>query len=184
MANDMVSPDDVAYLPGAPFTEAEVDAAVAELRTEAGWHIAPVHVDTGIALDVVCWEPTLRLPTRKLVSLDEVRNADSGAVIAASRYRVSHGFCRVRLKCGFWPDGYEAVEVDMTHGFEEAPKDLLPVVAELIREQRRDGAVQTVRVDDASVTYGGSSTSSPTVGYLSRSAVVRRYVLPEWTGMA
>ena len=47
MANDLVQPSELAYLPGGPFTDGEVDAAVASLRQavdkyahEAAYNIA------------------------------------------------------------------------------------------------------------------------------------------------
>lgn len=187
MANDMLTPGDLAYLPGAPFTEAEVDAAVAAIRAAAGWHIAPVRVEVGVPLDVVCAEPTLRLPTRKLVSVEAVRNADTAALIGADRYRVSHERGRIRRRSGFWPAGYEAVEVDFTHGYTECPAELKAVVAQQIRDTRRDTAVRSVRVDDASVDYS-STTSTPipstTIYDLAGYQVLRRYALPEFPGAA
>lgn len=185
MTNDLASPEDLAYLPGAPFSDDEVDAAVAAMRTAAGWHIAPERAET-VALDVVCAEPVLRLPTRKLGSVDAVRNADTAEVVDADRYRVSHTRARVRLKGTFWPSGYEAIEVDMTHGYEECPEDLLGVLGQYILAGRRDSSVQSVSVDDASAAYFSNQamTSTGPTYSMSAWATLRRYALPEWPGMA
>lgn len=187
MTNDMLDPSDLAYLPGAPFTEQEVDDAVEAIRNAAGWHIAPERVDSAVPLDVVHAEPVLRLPTRKLVSVEEVRNADTGAAVDAARYRVSRARGRIRRRSGFWPAGYEAVEVDFTHGYEECPADLKPVVGQYILASRRDSSVRSVRVDDASVDYQAASTNltptSPSVAALAGYQVLRRYSLPEFAGI-
>jgi hypothetical protein len=46
MANTLVSPYDLEDFPGAPFSDTLVDAAVSEIRGEAGWHIAPQVTET------------------------------------------------------------------------------------------------------------------------------------------
>ena len=62
MANDLVTLDDLSGLPGAPFTETEVEIAVASLRSALGWHVAPVRVET-VSLDVNWPARWLSLPT-------------------------------------------------------------------------------------------------------------------------
>ena len=151
MANDLARPTDLAGFPGAPFSDAQVDAAAAAVRRAAGWHIAPVRTETK-ALDVACIESRLRLPTRLLVSLDEVRDGETGDVIAADTYRVSHALAQARRSAG-WPSGYEAVEVDMTHGYEETPADVLAVVAQAVALARRDPTIQSVSLDDFATRY-------------------------------
>jgi hypothetical protein len=185
MANDMLNPGDLAYLPGAPFTDAEVDAAVSALRAAAGWHIAPEKAET-VALDTYCGDVSLQLPTRLLVSVEAITDVDRDAVVDPARYRVSRARCRVRRRSGVWPEGYERIEVEMTHGYEECPPDLLAVVGQYIIGSRRDPTVQSVSVDDASKAYFNSQASTTTTpAYsLSASAVLRRYALPELPGVA
>ena len=151
MSNDLASPTDLAGFPGAPFTEAQVDAAVQAVRNAARWHIAPVRTET-VVLDVVCDETRLRLPTRNLVSVAAIRNADTGEVIATDTYRVSHALAQVKRRTG-WPEGFEAVEVDMTHGYAATPADVLSVIATAVSLARRDPTVQQVRLDDFSTSY-------------------------------
>src|SRR5690606_10260708 len=110
MANDMLTPADLAHLVGAPLTDAEVDAAVGALRTALGWHVAPVRTET-VLLDVTWAEDTLRLPTRKLEAVDAVRDVERGVAVDPARYRVSHTRARVRRRGGYWPHGFEAVSV-------------------------------------------------------------------------
>lgn len=183
MTNTLVDPADLAGLPGAPFTDLEVDVAVASIRRDAGWHIAPQMAETDIPLDVAPFDPVLRLPTRRLVSVEAVRDADSGDVFDPSRYRVSRERARIRRKGGYWPHGYERVEVDMTHGYEQCPADLLPVIAQYALGARRDYSVQSVRVDDSSVSYATAGTETLNAT-LAGNAALARYTLPEFPGMA
>lgn len=182
MSNTLIDPSDLVGFPGAPFSDAEVDAAAAAIRGAAGWHIAPVEVETSVPLDVAPAEPVLRLPTRKLVSVEAVRDADSATLIAATSYRVSRARGRVRRTGGYWPSGYERVEVDFTHGYDDLPLDLLPIVAQVALLARRDSTIQSVRVDDASVSFltAGTATAAASVTV----AFPSRYLWPEWTGMA
>lgn len=151
MSNNLASPADLAGFPGAPFTDAQVDAAVQEIRNAAGWHIAPEREET-IALDVACADTRLRLPTRHLVSVDEIRDADTDDVIAADTYRVSHALAQVKRSTG-WSSGFEAVEVDMTHGYETCPDDVLAVIVSAINLARRDPTVRSVSLDDFSTSF-------------------------------
>lgn len=152
MANDLASPSDLVDLPGAPFTDAEVDAAVAAVRTTAGWHIAPQNPET-VELDVTCWERWLRLPTRKLVEVTAVRKTADATVIDAAKYTVSKRLAMVKHRSSYWPEGYEAVAVDMTHGYVIAPDDVLSAVAQAAVMARRDPTVREVSIDDFSTAY-------------------------------
>ena len=150
MSNDLAAPEDLAGFPGAPFTENQVDAAVAAVRSAARWHIAPEREET-VTLDVAAYDSWLRLPTRKLVSVDEVRDVDADEVIEDTGYRVSLNLAQVKRSGYYWPCGYGAVEVDMTHGYESCPADVLPVIALAVALGKRDPTVSEVRLDDYSV---------------------------------
>lgn len=161
MANDLVSPDDLTGFPGAPFTEAQVDAAVADVRAAAGWHIAPVREGETVTLDVERCESWLRLPTRHLVSVDEIRDASDDSVIDASTYGVSKSLAQVkRTGLRYWPSGYGAVEADMTHGYESCPPDVMRAVVSAIAMAKRDPTVKTVSIDDFSVTRNTDAIQS------------------------
>lgn len=154
MSNDLIEAADLAYLSGAPFTDEEVDDAVATLRGYLGWHVAPEKTET-VTLDVTPCDPVLRLPTRHLVSVDEIRNVSTGDVIGASGYKVSVPLSRVR-RCYSWPSGYAAVEVDMTHGFETCPPELRPILARMIGDSRVGaGNIKQESLGSWSVTYEG-----------------------------
>lgn len=156
MSNTLVNPSDLNGFPGAPFSEQIVDSAVAELRREAGWHIAP-----GITETVVVdgsHTTVLLLPTLRLTAVTEVRDVSSDTPEALEQWRSIRRGALYR-RCG-WPCGLEVVEVDMTHGFAETPADLLPVIAEKARLGVSDERV-------SSETAGGESISYRTNGGLS-----------------
>lgn len=138
--NGMVTAPDLDYLPGAPFEDGEVDSAVETLRNVVRWHIAPQRSET-VTLDVSIMQRRLFLMTTHLVSVDEIRAR--GEVVDPGDYSVSPHLCRViRNGSGYWPSGYAAVEVDMTHGYETVPRDLLSVIAAIAATSRRDQSVR------------------------------------------
>lgn len=164
MSNTLASPEDLAYLPGAPFSEVEVDAACAAIRTAARWHIAP-QVSETISLDVTPCDRWLRLPTGSLVGVAAVRDADTAEIVDPSTYRVSRALGQVKRNQP-WPSGYERVEVDLVHGFQETPADLFPIIAQAITLGRRDPTVQATSIDDYSVTYASGSASTKALAAL------------------
>ncbi|ORB93958.1 hypothetical protein LAUMK4_05836 [Mycobacterium persicum] len=174
--NEMgLEPADLAHLAGAPFTQAEINGAVTTVRNAAKWHIAP-EITSIVVLDVVCMEPLLRLPTRYLVEVSEVRDLDTDTVIAATRYRVSRAFGQIRYRCGYWPSGYERVQVEFDHGYETVPADLLPVIAEAALLQRRDQTAKTQTAGPYSTAFD-ISLAGGSVNPMSTGAVLERYRL-------
>lgn len=172
MVNDLVNPAEMSYLPGAPFTDEQVTGAVATVRLAAGWHIAPLRTET-VVLDVNWPTRWLALPTRKLVSVVEVRDVDTGEVVDPAHYKVSLGLATLRLTHS-WPVGFGAVEVDMTHGYEECPPELLSVIAGAVTQQGRDQTVRQVQVDDFSQSF---VTGTAAGGPLSNAAILDAYSL-------
>lgn len=177
-----VIPADLAGFPGAPFTQDEIDRAVESVQAVVGWHVFPV-LSTTVALDVVRGDDTLRLPTRRLVSVESVTDVDRATVYAPTSYRVSRERGRIRKRGGSWPGGFERVEVEFTHGYETCPLDLLGVIGSYAMAARRDPTMQSVRVDDGSVTYF-PGTDSVTAYRPGAPNPLARYRLPEWSGMA
>jgi hypothetical protein len=176
MPNDLIDPNDLAHLPGAPFSYEEIDAAVSAVRAAAGWHIAPSRAETK-TLDVQCYESLLRLPTRALTSVTAVRDTDTAEVIASTKYRISKSLGQVVHKTGYWPAGYGRVEVDMTHGFATAPADLLVVIAEAATIYRREGSMVTQSAGPFRVTYGEVDYPIGGINPLSKDSVLARYSL-------
>jgi len=143
VSNDLCSVTDLAYLPGAPFTEAEVDAAVTEIQGAFGWHIAP-EADVTQKFTVAPMTRELYLPTKLLVSVNEVRV--DGTVLPTTDYGVVQQFAKLVKVNGWWPTGFDNIEVDYTHGYEECPRDLLTLIAEAAAIGRRDQAIQPYRL--------------------------------------
>ena len=54
-----------------------------------------------------------------------------------------------------WPVG--VLQVDLTHGYDRCPPDLLPVIA--LAAQQRDPSVSSTRVGEVAVTYRDGSPS-------------------------
>jgi len=153
MPNDLVTASGLAHLPGSPFSDAQVDGAVAALRRCLGWHIAPVRSETFL-LDTLPMDDVLRLPTRKLATVVQIRRGSDDSVYAASTYEISFSRARIRRKGTYWPAGYAAVEVDVTHGFTTCPLELLAPLGQVIVATRRDRSIKSVHVVDSETTYG------------------------------
>lgn len=175
MTNDLVDPSDLAHLPGAPFTQEEVDAAVDALRTALGWHVAPQRVETDVPFDVAPGENTLRPVTRKLVSVQAVRRTSNGTPITNYQTSRRQGI----LRRSTWPAGLESVEVDFTHGYAACPPALLASLGQLAIAARRDKSVRQVSIDDGSTTFGSGAAE-----FLLGPDLMAAYAYPKWAGVA
>lgn len=173
MTNDLVSPTELSGFPGAPFADGVVDAAVAELRKVAGWHIAPPRTET-VAVESA-GDYAVILPTLHLTAVAAVRDVtalDSPATSvtewrtnATLRFRAGI----VTRPCG-WPCG--ELEFDITHGHDACPPELLPVIAAACRQIGADSrSVQSEAAGPFSVTYRDPATGDV-------DPAVARYALP------
>lgn len=161
--DDLVKSDELTGFPGAPFSSGVVSAVADAVRVDAGWHIAPVRVET-VEVDTDCSRVAL-LPSLRVVEVSEVRDADSGNVI--SGWRLSKHRGTLTRRSGSWP---AQIEVDLTHGYESCPPALFPVIAE--RAQRvRAGLVRQESLGSRSVSY---SADYDRVG----SSILARFALP------
>ena len=160
MSNTLVNWSELDEMPGAPFSEGIVDIAVAQLRADAGWHIAPVVTET---LTIASNGGSLLiLPTRRIVSLSAVRDVTTGSTAVTGWTRLGGG-----LWLGYrgFPAGL--LEVDLTHGYETMPADLLPVVADYARRvsDTRDPGLASRTVGPFTESYrdlgGATVTLSP-----------------------
>ena len=168
MTNTLVNPLDLMDLPGYPFNERLLDIAVANLRGEVGWHIAPLVTET-VSLPNRDYGQVLYLPTRKLVAVTAVRNMTPTTPVVLTGYTIRGN--TLYLASG-WPTG--RLEVDMQHGYTTTPVDLLPVVA--ARIQAISDARDTT-VSQYSTTVGGwSETLSYRAGAVD--TTLDRYTLP------
>lgn len=174
MSDHEVLPADLSNLPGAPFTQTEIETAIATIRDAAGWHIAPVRTETAV-LDVQPCEQWLRPPTRRLVAVTDIVDTDTDTSIFPSTWRASQILNQVRRVSGYWPAGYARVAITMTHGHDLFPTDLFGVVADAINIGRRDQQIRSVQVDDAQASFGASA--AVTAHPLGQSAALARYSL-------
>lgn len=177
MVNDLgLTPVEMTHLPGAPFTQEQIDGALAALRSGLGWHVAPVVTET-VEFDVRPGWRHIQLPTLALGSVTAVRDVDSGDVIDPTIYRVSKKLCTIHRTSGAWPSGYAAVEVDFTHGHAELPTELLTALGDVITNGLRDGAIKSVQIDDFQQSFGVSSIADPNRDPYGSGGVLSAYSL-------
>lgn len=87
-------------------------------RRYCGWHVTPVREEEELTIDGPGGR-LLRLPTLQLVELVEVK--ENGVTVPAEDLYVSR-IGMVEKKSGArWASNLGAIEVTMTHGFEDAP---------------------------------------------------------------
>lgn len=143
----LILDSDLTGLPGAPFPTAVVRAAEFSVRSEAGWHIAPVvretvTVEASTAL-------ILPLPTLRVVTVYSVTDENGNAVTG---WKVRPGSVLLAPQGSWWTTS-TLYTVDMEHGY-DAADDLLPVIA---------GRCQRALINDAitqrSETVGQRTTS-------------------------
>lgn len=135
--------------PPAGVDAAQFEAAAAAVRAYAGWHIAPVIEDTlildgGGARRLIL--PTLRVV--EIVSLEV-----DGHVIDEPEWSASG------ILWGRFSDRPRSVKITMRHGFDEAPVDLVELIAASARAAMAGRQPTTVMVDDARLGYGAAPSS-------------------------
>lgn len=143
MRPPLVYASDLADFDGAPFPPSAIDAAAAQVRRICGWHIAPQVRET-ICVDSLGGN-RLWLPTRHIVDVHAVRDVTGSEPRELTGWR----WTASGVLSGRFPAGFRAVEVELTHGFEFCPPDLLPAIAD--RTTRR---VMQESLGSRSVTYG------------------------------
>lgn len=149
MSTTLLDPEDLGDFPGAPFSEGVVDSAAAAVQRVAGWHIAPVVTET-LTLDSD-GGPTLVLPSLKVVSVTAVRNVtDPDAPVTLEGWRLRRASMTLRRACG-WPCG--TLEVDLEHGYEACPPDLLPVIASVAKAGLTDQTLASKSVGPFAESY-------------------------------
>ena len=97
-------------------------AACAAVRLYCGWHIAPVVTET-LTLDGP-GGTLLRLPSARVVNVLSVTNF--GTVIDQPEWS-SDGM--IRAHC--WTERFRGVVVELTHGLDECPPDVLEVMKQM-----------------------------------------------------
>lgn len=163
-AEPLALPADLAEFPGAPFSADAVAAASEAIRREVGWHIAPRVIET-LTLDGT-GGGVLFLPTLHLVDVTEVRDVTDDTPRVLTGWRKSQRGMLSRARG--WPRGFEAIEVDVVHGYDSCPPELLPVIAE--RTSRR---VMQESLGSRSVSYSAEG-DAPLAATLARFKIPSR----------
>jgi hypothetical protein len=165
----LVDKEDLDKFPGAPYDQDIVDAACASVRAEAGWHIAPSATRT-VALDGP-GAHVLMLPSLHVTKIDEVRDiTDPDSPKVLDDWRVAASGILHRRK--WWPDGFQCIEVDMQHGYERCPAELLPVIAARCEQEKASASVRQEASGTESVTYASAARRADT------DRRVQRYRIP------
>jgi len=156
---DTITPAELADFPGAPFTTSIIAAAQARLERVLGWHVSPDKPETIKATGSRGDDrDRLILPSRYVTAVTEVRDG-SGTVVPTWSLT---GATEAILTGCYWNPG-EIYEVDVTHGYETLPADLLPELAAMCSSILRDPTVASESAGPFSVTLrnqilSGSST--------------------------
>lgn len=149
--------EDMAGMPGAPFSASTATAAGDQIRTLCGWHIAPSRTET-LTLDTEGGR-VLVLPSLRVSEVLAVRDVSGPTPKVLTGWRWSKDGMLERGNGGFWPDGFRVVEVDLTHGYESCPSELLNIGAEFSRRR-----VAQESIGGRSVTYVSSADDDDRIG--------------------
>lgn len=131
--------------PGAPYSDAVLQAAAESVRADCGWHIAPVEAAT---VEVAVAGGVALLPSLQVVEVTAVRTAVSQTVLTGWRVDKGSGVL-------FGLGSVSRVEVDYTHGYPDCPPALKPVIAERARAMAAGGYVRQESLGARSVTLAG-----------------------------
>lgn len=163
MVPPLVEASDLVGYPGAPFPPALVNEAAGAVRAEARWHIAPEVTET---VEVyTAGSRVAILPSLHVVSVAAVRNADTGAEVSGWRLRKDAVALTSRHPLP------EVIEVDLTHGYEKCPPELIGVVASRVSDAKR-GNIRREALGTRSVDF--ETTDSQT-----RDPLLSLYTLPQ-----
>lgn len=135
-------------IPDAPagVDPAEWASAIEAIRGYCGWHIAPEVPDT-LTVDGPGGH-LLVLPTQRIVEVTSITN--DGTVVADPEWSAS-GLVR-----GGWSSRFRGVVVEMTHGFETWPAELLAAAQDMVAVAGR-GGVSSVASGPHQVSYEGQA---------------------------
>lgn len=153
MAGELVLASDLVSYPGSPFSADVVASAAESVRSDAGWHIAPVVTET-VILDGT-GSKMLLLPTLKVVAVTEVRVWENDAWTVRTGWRI--GQSGTLVHDDRWCYGLDSIQVDLQHGYTQAPADLLPIIAARCQRAQVDAILtqrsETVGQRTASESY-------------------------------
>jgi hypothetical protein len=171
--DSLATADDLASFPGAPFDELLVEVAQESVRADAGWHIAPVRSETLYLLSY--GDYFISIPSLRILSVEAVRYGPD-LTEYTDGWTVTRG--------GLWiATGWTAgpVEVDLTHGYDETPLDLLPVIAaraDTIASATVDPSVESITEVSGPFTNTTRYSHGGTTGRTQQHPSIARYALP------
>lgn len=172
MSNTLVTPAQLVGFDGAPFDDWIVDGAVAEVRRQLGWVIAPSTTET-LTVDAH-GGMYLFLRSLHVTAVSEVRDISETTpeVIDSADYRLIRRSILLRRQ-GWWYCGDQRYEVDVTHGHDACPADLLKPIAEICQRFTTDGTVESYQIDDFREAYRDVAASPVAAAALSAYRVPR-----------
>lgn len=170
----LLEPADLTGFAGAPFADAIVLVAGESIRSAVGWHVAPSVTETvAVEGDGTRY---LFLPTLHLTDVTAVRDVsdpDNPVTLdgwsTAKTPRFIAGCLR---RSSPWPCA--DIEVDIVHGYDGCPADLLRAAAALCQDARVDKATGSVRLGSLSINGTGDEVAGDGT---SAAAAIARYRL-------
>lgn len=157
----LVTSVDLSPFPGAPFDDSVVLSAGATIRNLCGWHIAPTLTETVTVNSDGGHD--LFVDSRMLTSVTAARDVSGDTPVILTGFRWSTAGRVWRDVC--WPRGFQVVELDIVHGYDRCPDDLLPLVADAAREIGRNRQVRQESAGGVSVSWDGSGmVGDPVLG--------------------
>lgn len=161
--NSVIAPEDLEGLPGAPFTQASIDAALAAIVADCGWHIAPVKQTR---VQVPGGSSLILLPSLHVTDVVSVKDMESGRDLSGYVW-LEKGLIYLR---GCAP---RFVEVVFEHGFETFPEDLRGVVAALAGIVKQGGRITAESLSGHSISIDASEAASSV-----QDPILARYSVP------
>lgn len=155
---DLIQAGDIAGFPGAPFAANVLTGAGDAIRAECGWHIAPARTET-LTVEAES-SKHLFLPTLALTAVTEIRDVsfDVPQVVTGYRFKANGIITRTfGVSCFVVGHTYE---VDVTHGLDAVPFDLLKAASIIARSANGERVTQSKQLGPGQVTYADLSTGT------------------------
>lgn len=147
MPDHGITPDDVTKATGQAPTTAQIDQAVASIRSLCGWHVWPVLTET-LRLDTA-GDTLVTLPTLKVNTINSVRL--HGTLTTDYTYSTDGLLQLPRHRAGIG-----ALEVEISHGYER-PLDLVGVALQMIGRGARPAEQMSV----GGISVGATQSVTP-----------------------
>ena len=159
----VIAPGDLEGLPGAPFTQASIDAALAAIVAECGWHIAPVKRSR---VQVPGGSSLILLPSLHVTDVVSVKDMESGRDLSGYVWLE-------KVLIYLRGNAPRFVEVEFEHGFDEFPEDLRGVVAALASIVKQGGRITAESRSEHSISIDASEAASSL-----QDPILARYTVP------